>query len=153
MVSARLTRFVLWVCAWCAWLATPAQAVVGGAPAAPPEPDAAVVFLQKNGLSARLEGTKNDALGYYQFLGIRYAEPPVGPRRFQRAVRLRPAGELAAVRACAPCPQPDPYVPGRVLGREDCLCLNIYAPKMPGDENGKVFGLSLYSKLLCTSRS
>lgn len=49
----------------------PAQAVVGGAPAAPPEPDAAVVFTQRFGFSSRIEGHKDDKLGYYSFFGIR----------------------------------------------------------------------------------
>lgn len=49
----------------------PATAVVGGAPASPPEPDAAVVFIQRHGRSARLEGLKDDKLGYYTFFGIR----------------------------------------------------------------------------------
>lgn len=50
---------------------SPSAAVVGGDPAAPPEPDAAVVFTQRHGRSARIEGIKNDALGYYSFFGIR----------------------------------------------------------------------------------
>lgn len=53
-------------------VSTPATAVVGGDPASPPEPDSAVVFVQKHGRSARLEGFKNDVRGYYTFLGIRY---------------------------------------------------------------------------------
>lgn len=40
-------------------------------------------------------------------------------------------------RQCYPCPQLDPYNNQRVIGSEDCLCLNIYAPKMPGEEEGK----------------
>lgn len=52
-------------------LAVPAAAVVGGNPAAPPEPDAAVVFTQKYGYSGRLEGLKDDVRGYYAFHGIR----------------------------------------------------------------------------------
>lgn len=50
---------------------TPAQAVVGGAPASPPEPDAAVIFTQRHGFSGRVEGIKDDKLGYYSFFGIR----------------------------------------------------------------------------------
>lgn len=53
-------------------MAAPAAAVVGGGPAAAPEPDAAVVFVQKHGLSARLEGIKDNRLGYYSFYGIRF---------------------------------------------------------------------------------
>lgn len=55
----------------CVVLIAPAQAVVGGNPAAPPEPDAAVVFTQKHGFSSRLEGLKDDQRGYYTFAGIR----------------------------------------------------------------------------------
>ncbi|CAG4934115.1 unnamed protein product [Parnassius apollo] len=114
----------------------PAEAVVGGDPAAPPEPDSAVVFVQKHGISARLEGFKNDERGYFTFLGIRYGEPPMGSRRFQRPVRRFLSGELTAMKQCSPCPQLDPRNPRRVIGHEDCLCLNIYAPKMPGEEEG-----------------
>ncbi|XP_038221760.1 liver carboxylesterase 1F [Zerene cesonia] len=117
-------------------LSAPAQAVVGGNPAAPPEPDAAVVFTQKHGFSARIEGNKDDRLGYYTFSGIRYAEPPVGPRRFQRPVRRYLAGEINATSNCQPCPQMDPRGSGRIVGHEDCLCLNVFAPKMPGEEQG-----------------
>lgn len=67
---------MLWHCV-CVFslIVAPAAAVVGGAPAAPPEPDAAVVFTQKHGLSCRLEGLKDDRLGYYTFAGIRYPFP------------------------------------------------------------------------------
>ncbi|XP_037303127.1 acylcarnitine hydrolase [Manduca sexta] len=116
--------------------AAPVAAVVGGAPAAPPEPDAAVIFVQRHGRSARLQGNKDDRLGYYSFYGIRYAFPPVGPRRFQRPVRQYLSGELNVTRQCLPCPQRDPYVPNRIIGNEDCLCLNVFAPKMPGEEKG-----------------
>ncbi|XP_023943805.1 carboxylesterase 3 [Bicyclus anynana] len=128
---------MLWLCLCVILVAvSPAACVVGGAPAAAPEPDAAVVFTQKHGLSARLEGLKDDQRGYYTFAGIRYSEPPLGERRFQRPVRQYLAGEVNATRFCAPCPQLDPQGSGRVIGREDCLCLNVYAPKMPGDEQG-----------------
>ncbi|XP_047504914.1 fatty acyl-CoA hydrolase precursor, medium chain [Pieris napi] len=119
----------------CIELIAPAQAVVGGAPAAPPEPDAAVVFTQKHGYSSRLEGLKDEERGYYTFAGIRYAEPPIGPRRFQRPVRRYLAGEINATRHCPPCVQPDPMGSG-IIGHEDCLCLNVFSPKMPGEERG-----------------
>ncbi|XP_041968305.1 liver carboxylesterase 1F [Aricia agestis] len=127
----------LWLCMVILSLgAKPTQAVVGGNPAAPPEPDAAVVFTQRHGFSARLEGLKDDRRGYYTFAGIRYAEPPIGPRRFQRPLRRYLAGEINATRYCPPCPQVDPRGSNRVIGSEDCLCLNIFAPKMPGTEEG-----------------
>ncbi|KAL0881519.1 hypothetical protein ABMA27_001370 [Loxostege sticticalis] len=115
---------------------SPSAAVVGGDPAAPPEPDAAVVFTQRHGRSARIEGIKNDALGYYSFFGIRYAEPPLGLRRFQRPVRRLLLGEQNATVPCSVCPQPDPHFPMRIMGHEDCLCLNVFSPKMPGEERG-----------------
>ncbi|XP_061704438.1 carboxylesterase 4A isoform X2 [Cydia pomonella] len=129
--------FMLW-CALGTLLSSPVvvEAVVGGAPAAPPEPDSAVVFVQKYGRSARLEGIKNDKLGYYSFMGIKYAEPPVGPRRFQRPVRRMLTGDVNATRYCPPCIQPDTRNPGRIIGQEDCLCLNVFSPKMPGEEEG-----------------
>ncbi|GBP43211.1 hypothetical protein EVAR_39268_1 [Eumeta japonica] len=52
MVSARLTRFVQWECVWCAWLATPAQAVMSGALCR------CSCRRKEVFLSARLEGTK-----------------------------------------------------------------------------------------------
>nr|AQY62718.1 carboxylesterase [Cnaphalocrocis medinalis] len=126
---------------WClVWLTgfvvVPAGAVVGGGPAAPPEPDAAVVFTQRHGRSARIEGIRDNTFGYYSFYGLRYAEPPLGPRRFQRPIRRLLAGEQNATRPCSICPQPDPNFPRRIMGHEDCLCLNVFAPKMPGDEKG-----------------
>ncbi|CAK1543895.1 unnamed protein product [Leptosia nina] len=127
--------WLLYVVAVCA-LVAPAQAVVGGDPAAPPEPDAAVVFTQKHGYSARCEGLRDETRGYYTFAGIRYAEPPIGNRRFQRPVRRYLAGEINATRLCPPCPQVDPRGSGRIIGHEDCLCLNVFAPKMPGEERG-----------------
>lgn len=48
-----------------------AGAVVGGNPADPPDPDSAVVFLQRHGFAARIEGIKNDQYNLYSFLGLR----------------------------------------------------------------------------------
>ncbi|XP_059053509.1 carboxylesterase 5A [Achroia grisella] len=126
----------VWLWIWCGVVTSvwwPADAVVGGNPASPPEPDAAVVFVQKYGRSCRVEGIKDQKLGYYTFFGIRYAEPPVGPRRFQRPVRRILAGELTASKPCSACPQPRLM---NIFGREDCLCLNVFSPKMPGEEKG-----------------
>lgn len=66
----------VWCCVCCSVVSLmlyvrPAAAVVGGAPAVAPEPDAAVVFVQKNGRSARIEGIKDNKLAYYSFLGMR----------------------------------------------------------------------------------
>lgn len=60
-----------WWCLVACVFAKPAAAVIGGDPAAPPEPDAAVVFVQKHGFGARIEGLRDNRLGYYSFFGIR----------------------------------------------------------------------------------
>ncbi|HWD05578.1 MAG TPA: carboxylesterase family protein [Amycolatopsis sp.] len=70
--------------------------------------------------------------GVAVFLGVPYAEPPVGPLRFRppRPV-ARWAGVRDATRFAARAPQPD--VTGRSFtGDEDCLYVNVYAPEAPG---------------------
>lgn len=42
-----------------------------------------LVFVRKDDFEARVYGTRDPKTGYYLFRGIRYAEPPVGNRRFQ----------------------------------------------------------------------
>ena len=63
------------------------------------------------------------------FLGIPYASPPVGERRFERPSPIEPwENTFKATDYGPPCPQ---------LGREgiseDCLTLNIWTPKLQGD--------------------
>ncbi|WP_295818843.1 carboxylesterase/lipase family protein [uncultured Deinococcus sp.] len=72
-----------------------------------------------------------------QFLGIPYAAPPTGPNRWKAP---QPAPTWTAprdARTAGPiCPQvvialfPVPgRTPGEILGSEDCLTLNVYAPQ------------------------
>jgi para-nitrobenzyl esterase len=78
--------------------------------------------------------------GSHAWLGLPYAEPPVGERRWrgptpaERWSETRPALALGA-----PCPQYPVRLagvegePGTVIGDEDCLFLNVYAPRFaPG---------------------
>ncbi len=77
-----------------------------------------------------LRGSGQD--GVRTFLGVPYAEPPVGELRF-RAPRPAPAwsGLRDATRWAARAPQPE--LTGRgFTGDEDCLYLNVYAPASPG---------------------
>jgi para-nitrobenzyl esterase len=76
--------------------------------------------------------------GSYQnhvWLGLRYAEPPVGAWRFRAPRPARPRS-LRALTLGAPCPQlAHPLgihnvATGTPLGEEDCLFLNIYAPRL-----------------------
>ncbi|WP_329045190.1 carboxylesterase family protein [Amycolatopsis sp. NBC_01488] len=77
-----------------------------------------------------LRGSERD--GVRTFLGVPYAEPPVGELRF-RAPRPAPpwSGVRDATRWAARAPQPE--LTGRgFTGDEDCLYLNVYAPATPG---------------------
>jgi para-nitrobenzyl esterase len=93
--------------------------------------------------SGAVRGTTRD--GVYGFLGIPYAAPPFGPRRFAAP---QPAGPWDGVRAAteygptAPKPPyappydvllPEPQIPG-----EDCLNLNVWTPD-PGGTGLPVF--------------
>ncbi len=77
-----------------------------------------------------LRGSERD--GVRTFLGVPYAEPPVGELRF-RAPRPAPpwSGLRDAVEWAPRAPQPE--LTGRgFTGDEDCLYLNVYAPAAPG---------------------
>jgi para-nitrobenzyl esterase len=73
--------------------------------------------------------------GGAQFLGIPYAEPPVGDLRWREPVPVKPwQGVRDAVRYGAPCAQPllgDWNKIDAFLGREDCLYLNVVTPDWP----------------------
>ena len=74
-------------------------------------------------------------LQYQQFLGIRYAEPPVGELRFQPPVPLARrggAGRVDAREAGSACPQ---LAGGETVGEEDCLHLNVFRPTGSGKSN------------------
>lgn len=68
--------------------------------------------------------------GVDRFLGVPYAAPPVGRLRWRPP---RPAlhwsGTRSATAPGAGCPQPGSD--GTVVGSEDCLHLNVYAPTRP----------------------
>lgn len=66
----------------------------------------------------------------YSFRGIRYAEPPVGQRRFQPAEPVKPWTEVFDASVDGPaCPQPK--VGDLKLISEDCLRLNVYTNELP----------------------
>ncbi|XP_045206732.2 putative inactive carboxylesterase 4 [Mercenaria mercenaria] len=79
------------------------------------------------------------------FLGIPYAEPPVGKLRFARPVSKRPWSptRLDALRFSPACPQPVwflrrySFLPTYNNTDEDCLYLNIYAPHNSADPDLK----------------
>ncbi len=75
------------------------------------------------------------AEGMREFLGIRYAAPPIGPLRWQPPQPVPADMATKTATAFAPhCPQSaSPY--GIASTTEDCLFLNVYTPdhdKLPG---------------------
>ncbi len=64
--------------------------------------------------------------GMVEYLGIPYAEAPVGELRFKRAVPKTPWEGVYDAKEYGPVPIQ--YNDGRVMGEEDCLTLNIQRP-------------------------
>lgn len=63
-----------------------------------------------------------------EFLGIPYAAPPVGDRRWRPPVKHAPwFAPLAATQFGSNCPQP-PSPFGMASANEDCLFLNVFTP-------------------------
>lgn len=64
------------------------------------------------------------------FMGIPYAEPPVGKLRFRAPLKVEPwQGFLFAHREPPMCTQVNPQSK-KVEGQEDCLYLNVYTPEV-----------------------
>ncbi|MCE2461865.1 MAG: carboxylesterase/lipase family protein [Pseudomonadales bacterium] len=77
--------------------------------------------------SGRLQGEVVD--GVHRFLGIPYAEPPFGPRRWLSPThRSRWEGVMPATRYGAICPQTGGNIDGSPAEGEDCLNLNVWTP-------------------------
>jgi para-nitrobenzyl esterase len=80
--------------------------------------------------------------GSHAWLGIPYAEPPVGALRWRAPQPLRQIAEkqeaLAFGPVCAQIASPFGGIydvkQGSVAGSEDCLYLNVYAPAMTGSD-------------------
>ncbi|KAL8628171.1 hypothetical protein Q9189_006107 [Teloschistes chrysophthalmus] len=83
----------------------------------------------------RYQGFSNATAGLNYFLGVRYAAPPIGSRRWQAPVApLVNRGEILPADSLPPrCPQSgeSPQVPPayNYSGNEDCLFLNVFAPQ------------------------
>ncbi|KAK8782515.1 hypothetical protein V5799_016143 [Amblyomma americanum] len=79
----------------------------------------------------KLEGStvSVDGVKLSQWLGVPYAESTAGERRFKKPVPLNVSDRSVVVDAVKPRPPCAQWVPGRgVVGNEDCLRLNIWAP-------------------------
>ncbi|MFP6664185.1 MAG: carboxylesterase/lipase family protein [Deltaproteobacteria bacterium] len=82
----------------------------------------------------KLEGAIRE--GHLAFLGIPYAAPPVGERRFAPPQAAEPwAGVRDATQYAPSCPQPPSPLPGMMAGPADealCLNLNVFTPAAGG---------------------
>ena len=111
-------------------------ALVTGCSSAGP-PGSAPAPLQVDTTSGRLQGLSTDTAR--QFLGVRYAEAPIGPRRWTLPVAPpTPEGTVAATAPGPACAQSS-GVPGADATSspdEDCLFLNVTTPKdlRPGEK-------------------
>jgi para-nitrobenzyl esterase len=76
--------------------------------------------------------------GSHVWLGIPYAQPPVGPLRWKAPRPPEPwSGVREALAAGSPCTQitgPLGEAPGVLRGSEDCLYLNVWAPRFAPEE-------------------
>ncbi|CAG9827444.1 unnamed protein product [Diabrotica balteata] len=74
-----------------------------------------------------------DGEEFYSFLGVPYAEPPIGELRFKNALPIKPwkgvkdATEEGPVSLQAGC------LPDEIKGSEDCLTLNVFTKKLSED--------------------
>jgi len=72
-----------------------------------------------------IEGSKSGPVR--RFLGVPFAQPPIGDLRWQSPAPMACWTGVRAASAFGPiCPQRDED--GAVVGDEDCLTLNVYAP-------------------------
>ncbi len=100
------------------------------------EPSMAVAATLRHPPAGAVVGTKG-LHGGYVWRGIPYAVPPVGGNRFRAPRPLAAwAGVLEALEFAPPCPQYASSVErapgvrvGDLIGSEDCLYLNVYAPE------------------------
>ncbi|XP_058826588.1 juvenile hormone esterase-like [Topomyia yanbarensis] len=83
---------------------------------------------------------------YCEYLGIRYAEPPVGQLRFKSPFLRVPRGLENYTKVGNICAQLDTLeVATNVLGDEDCLFLNVYSPAIPkGSEPNRKYPVLVY---------
>ncbi|HVY92839.1 MAG TPA: carboxylesterase family protein, partial [Bryobacteraceae bacterium] len=99
-----------------------------------PLPAAAADQVRVSG--GMLQGTAGSKPGIRAFLGIPYAAPPVGPRRWKAP---EPAAKWTGVRAADKfgnrCMQTSPFPDMVFQGpaeSEDCLYLNVWTPSKSG---------------------
>ncbi|XP_067618115.1 carboxylic ester hydrolase isoform X2 [Eurosta solidaginis] len=82
--------------------------------------------------------------GYYSFKGIRYGEAPIGARRFRAAAPEKPwLGVRDASREGNSCPHKN-MILDTFKGSEDCLFLNVFTTKLPGEDGTKLMPVMIW---------
>ncbi|KAL3187000.1 hypothetical protein MRX96_026094 [Rhipicephalus microplus] len=97
-------------------------------------------FATVEASTGRLVGTTVSTQGGGQvhlWQGVPYALSTAGQRRFASPVALNDTDKCEAVLALQPQPPCAQWVNGQVLGSEDCLYLNVWAPAKGDGESGK----------------
>lgn len=73
-----------------------------------------------------VDGLRDKEEGVLSWLGVPYAEPPVGEARWKSPAPVKPwTGIRSARRFAMPCAQ---MRDGEMIGSEDCLYLNVWRP-------------------------
>ena len=122
--------------------ASPAQE-----PAAPKEPaqPSPPEEVEVKTYLGRLRGYRNKLEkreGYiYSFLGVPYAQPPVGKRRFKAPLPVTAFKSDEAFGFRAECAQVKAYGEKRFqfVGSEDCLTLNVFSPSLTQNKAKTLF--------------
>ena len=118
-------------------LLLPAITVFTAAPKSQAQTSAQTTAVLAHTASGPLRGTPRPG-GGAQFLGIPYAQPPVGDLRWHEPLPPKPWTEVRpATTFGAPCAQPDLGDWNRhdaQTGQEDCLYLNVTTPVWPAKQ-------------------
>ncbi|CAL8090392.1 unnamed protein product [Orchesella dallaii] len=90
-----------------------------------------VVYTKLGGVRGTIGWSRNGN-EFSQFLGIPFAQPPIGPKlRFSPPEPAFPWEGVRDASYLRPlCLQVESFATGFILGQEDCLYLNIFVPKI-----------------------
>ncbi len=98
-----------------------------GLPAAPPEP-LPELGVEVSLASGSLAGRDSERALAWEWLGVPYAEAPVGKLRWKAPLPMNGwSGTLETQALAPPCPQYNFF--GAYIGEEDCLYLNVWRPR------------------------